>query len=225
MLRAKPDRLKTALIVLTAAALALGILTYFVIFFPSGSYSPVVVRQGPGTTSFGNIPTSTASSSLGFSSSTASSAFPSIPTGGTAETVPPGTYASEYSAPYPVSWDAGHEHFSVTGASLQGNQLILSLAIQMGNVPECVPLDLRFVADEAGTMKTPDSPPNGAFTFPDTQTCNGTPGATYSQSLVWTVDPSAPSYLFTTGGSSNVFFLAATSSPNGISVSLPSHSG
>ncbi len=213
--------MKTAFIVLAAAALALSVITYFVVFFPSGSYAPVLVRQGGSgaTTSFGNFSALTSTTSMVSSTPGANAATSTPPA------APSGTYATEYAAPYPVSWDEGHERFSVTGASLQGNQFTLDLAIQMGNTSECVPLNIRFVADEAGTMKLPDSPPNGAFIFPDTQSCNGTPGATYSRSLAWTVDPALPSFLFTTGGAANVYFLAATTTPNGMSVTFPPSSG
>ena len=229
MLRESTDRLNTVLVVLISAALALGILTYFVIFLPSSSYLPVIIKPDQGTTSFGTFATSTPTSSLGFSStSIASSVFPGgvpIASGTSTPSNPTGTYSSEYTAPYPVSWSEGNEQFSVIGASLQGNQFTLNLAIQMGNLPECVPLNVRLIADEMGTMKTPDSPPNTAFVFPDTQNCDGTPGATYSEPLIFTVDPLAPSYLFTTGGASNIYFTAATSTGNSIDVSLPSHSG
>lgn len=201
----KTDWIKTSLIVLSAAALALGILTAFVVFYPTGSYQPVVV-QSTGTVSFSNLPSSTASSTS--ASSTTPMSTPTVP----------GGFASNYASPYPVTWIEGHETFSITGASSQGNQLTLSLTIQVGNVSECVPINLRLVADEFGTLKAPDSP--------DTQNCNGTPGATYSQSVVFAIDSSTTApFLFTTGGTSNIFFNVATSTTGGVDIALPSHSG
>lgn len=200
-----------ALIILSATALALCILTIIIVFYPTGSYQPVIV-QGPTTASFSNLPTSTASSTVNVSTT------PTI--------LPPGSFSSEYPAPYPVAWTEGHENFSVTGATLQGNQLTFSLAIKMSNVSECVPVNLRLVADESGTLMPPSSPTGGTFTFPDTQNCGGTPGATYSQSVTFTVAPSvvAP-FLFTSGGASNVFFTVATNTANRLDIVLPGNAG
>ncbi len=211
----KTERLKMALIILSAAALALCVLTIIIVFYPTGSYQAVVV-QGPSAASFSNLPSSTAAAATS-SSGNASN---------TVATVPPGTFASDYSAPYPATWTEGRENFAITGAALQGNQLTLSLAIKMGTAAECVPVNLRLVADESGTLAPPNSPASGTFTFPDTQSCNGTPGATYSQSITFTIAPSAaPPYLFTTSGTSNVFFTVATNTANGLDIVLPGNSG
>lgn len=220
MKRAKTGRLKMALIVLSAVALALGILTAFVVFVPTGSYQPVIV-QGPGTVSFSNFPSSTASSAAAAPSSSINVAS----TTPTSTIQIPGTFASEYSSPYPVTWTEGGESFSITGASFQGNQMTFSLAIVMGSVSECVPVNLRLVADESGTLEPPNSPAGGTFTFPDTQTCAGTPGATYSQSVTFPIGPSiATPFLVTTGGASNIFFNVATDTSGGVDTTLPSNS-
>ncbi len=88
------------------------------------------------------------------------------------------------------------------------------------------PGNLRLVADESGTLKAPDSPASGTFTFPDTKNCNGHSGLTYSEPVTFTIDSSIASpYLFTTGGASNIFFNVATNSVGGVDVALPSHSG
>lgn len=95
----------------------------------------------------------------------------------------------------------------------------------MGSVPECVPLGLRLVVDEAGTLRAPVVPSNAVFNFPDTQSCAGTPGAAYSQSVIFDMSGAAAPFLLTTGGTTNIFFQVATTSPNGIEVVLPSRSG
>ncbi len=202
------------LVVLSAAALALAVLAGFIVFYPTGSYQPVVVQNHGATSSAAVLlPSSTA-----LSTSTTSQT-PVLPA-----TV--GGFSSEYSSPYPVQWSEGGESFSITGAALQNNQLALSLAIKMGIVSECVPVNLRLVADEFGTLRPPSAPPASTFTFPDTQSCNGTPGATYSESAVFSIDPSIFSpFLLTTGGASNVFFSVATDTAGGVDVTLPSHSG
>lgn len=152
----KSGRLKTILIVLSAAALALVVLTAFVVFYPSGSYAPVVV-QNEGAT-FSNLSSSTVSSttSLFIPSSTALSST----------TTTAAEFSSDYSAPYPVAWKEGGEQFSVISAALQEGQLTITLAIQMGAVSECVPVNMRLVTDESGTLAPPISPATSAFVFP-----------------------------------------------------------
>lgn len=199
------------LIVLSAAALALGVLTIFVVFYPSGSYRPVVL-QGPGTVSFSNFPSSIASSTPP----------------GTATTTPAATdtFASRYAPPYPVTWTEGRETFSITGAAFQGNELTLTIGIKMSDASECVPVTLRLIADEFGAQQPPTAPSGSTFIFSDTQNCAGTPGATYSEPVTFTIDPSiATPFLLTTGGVSNVLFNVATSSRGGVDIALPSKSG
>lgn len=223
------DRLKTALVVLWAAALALLVLTIIVVFYPPGAPGAV---PSPIATSSVNIPsaasgtTSGATSTNGFASTTP----PGIGAGGAGVTstvvaTAPGQFASEYSAPYPVNWQEGGAQFSLTGASLQGSELALTLAIQIGAAPTCVPADLRLVADEAGTLRAPDAPAGGAFTFPDTQSCNGTPGAVYSASVSFNVGGIAAPFLLTTGGSANQYFFAATTTAGGVDITLPGTQG
>lgn len=195
--------MKTALIILSAVAVVLGTITFFVVFYPTGSYAPVAVRNP-------NPPTSLASS-------TSTSTATSTPTGD--------VFASDYPPPYPVAWTEGHETFSITGADLRKNVLRLTLAIQMGNVPECVPLSLQLITDETGAFKAPDSPVNAVFAFPDTQSCNGRPGAAYSEPVAFSVDPASAPFTLTTGGTANIFFQVATTSAGGVEITLPSQSG
>ena len=219
----KSGRLKTILIVLSSVALALVVLTAFVVFYPSGSYAPVVVQHENEGATFSNLPSSTPSSTLFIPSSTAPSSTTTTPTG--AELAAAAKFSSDYSAPYPVAWKEGNEQFSLIGAALQGDELTLTLAIQMGTVSECVPVAVRLVTDESGTLAPPVSPASSTFIFPDTQSCDGTPGATYSEPLTFTVDNVPTPFLVTTGGTSNVFFMVATDTNGGVDATLPGTSG
>ncbi len=225
------ERLKAVLIVLSGAALALGILAAFVVFYPAGSYQPFTITNNsiilPNPPA-GVSASSTASTTASSTATPTSSPTATIPTvSGTAFTnIPAGEFSSNYTYPYPLSWSEGHTTFSVTAASLANDELTLSLSITMGSTPDCVPVNVRLVADESGTLQPPDLPQGSTFVFPDTQSCNGTPGETYSESLLFTIPSSlAAPYFFTTGGASNTFFQVATTSPNGITITLPPTSG
>jgi hypothetical protein len=123
-----------------------------------------------------------------------------------------------------MNWNEGQNDYSVTGASLDGDQLTLALKIQIGNVGGCIPIDLRLVTDESGDVV---APAQAQFVFPDTGSCNGTPNKAYdSQLLVFTTAPNTPvPFLFTTGGTSNQFFQISTTTDNGIQIDLPATSG
>src|SRR5258708_35345619 len=162
--------MKTALIVLSVAAVVLGVFTYFIVFYPSGSYQPVIIK-GPGGTSTSTIATSTLSTSSISSSS------------GT------GNFASGYSSPYPLVWAEGSASLTITAASLQGNNLTLNVTIRPSDGSRCVTPTLRWVADESGALKPPDS-----------QSCDNGSGPTYTESLTFMVDPTLAPLLFTTRG-------------------------
>jgi hypothetical protein len=131
-------------------------------------------------------------------------------------------YASDYSQS-PMTWAEGDETLSVTGATLSGSQFTLKLTIQMGSVAECVPMNLRLVADENGDLVAPLTT---QFAFPDSGTCQGTPGAMYSdQEIVFAVDPNSLPLVFTTGGTSNKFFELSTTPQGGITIAPPPTSG
>ncbi|HUZ92990.1 MAG TPA: hypothetical protein VNG29_03280 [Candidatus Paceibacterota bacterium] len=154
-----------------------------------------------------------------------------LPGGSSSDTAPslaangsganPGVFQSSFDTP-PVRWSQGNDNFSITGASLDGNELTLLLTVQPGGAAHCIPISLRYVTDESGDLAPPDTQD---FTFPDSGNCQGSPAATYTdQAVVFTVNPPAP-FLFTTYGSSNTFFLVATTTNNGVSVELPGTSG
>lgn len=207
--------LKNLLITLTSIAVVLGLITFYVVFYANtGTY---VVNSDTSTnnvfsSSTANLASSTASSTSSLASSSASSSI------GTAA----GQFTSNYSTP-PITWTQGNEAMSVTNATLSGTQLTLELQIIMGSVAECVPLNLKLVADEKGTLAPPVTT---QFTFPDSGTCAGTPGETYSdQQVIFSVDPSALPLILTTGGTPNTLLEINTTSTNGLIIELPPSAG
>lgn len=209
--------LRTVLIFLGTLAVILGIFAYFAVFGnPSGTYT--ITPMG------GNSDTSTTGPTFAVSTSSASSTLGGIglgsstsPTAGLSTT----TFASSYSVP-PVSWTAGQSNVAVTGASLSGNQLTLTFTVALGASPECVPLDLRLVADEEGDL----NPPNpAAFSFPDSGNCNGAANETYTnQTTSFIVDPTAFPLLFNAQDAAKTFFEISTTTTNGIQIQLPGSS-
>ena len=212
--------MKRALIILASVAVLLGIVTFFVVFYSGGTY--VVSSPLPSNSSFvsSTAELAQASSTTGSSTSTASSTL-----NGNASSTSSSTfqeYASSYSVP-PITWIEGNETLGITSATLSGSQLTLGISVAMGAVSECVPMNVRLVADENGDL-TP--PLTTQFSFPDSGTCVGTPGATYSdQEIVFTVDPTTLPLLLTTGGTSNSYFEVATDTTGGLDITPPPTSG
>ena len=173
-----------------------------------------------------SVALATAASSTA-SSSTQSSTIPTststvlsgTPTGNPAQSI----YSTDYAIPYPVTWTEGDASISVMGAALQGNQLVLKLAVAVGNTTQCIPLNIRMLLDEQGNLAAPITP---QFTFPESGACEGAPGATYTdQQAVFDVDPTAFPLFFTTGGASNIFFQISTTTYGGLNVNIPQTSG
>jgi hypothetical protein len=204
--------LKTTLITLSCIAGLLIIITFYVVFYAGGGTYVISANLGSNagifatstngaTTPAGGAASSTTSSTLALASSSASSTATSI------------------AAPA-VTWTQGNEALSVINASAAGSQLTLGVQVTMDSVAECVPLTLRMIADEQGDLSPPITP---QFTFPDTGTCTGTPGETYSaQPIVFTLpDPATFPIVLTTGGAANVLF-EVTQNPDGsLNVQLP----
>lgn len=208
--------LKNVLITLASLAVLLGIITFYVVFYGSGGTyvvnSPLGSSTGNSSSSTLPVSTSTASSTLGGASSSASSSL-----SGNSSTI------ITQSGEAPITWQEGNEMMSVTGAQLSGTQLTLNVQVQMGSVAECVPMNVRLVTDENGDLAAPIT---SQFAFPDTGTCNGTPGETYGdQEVIFTVaNPTAFPFVLTSGGSSNLIF-EVTTDPNGnLIVELPPES-
>jgi hypothetical protein len=79
---------------------------------------------------------------------------------------------------------------------------------------------MRLVADEQGNLSPPIT---SQLTFPDTGTCTGTAGETYSaQPIVFDLaSPDAFPIVLTTGGTANTLFEVAQNSDGSLSVQLP----
>jgi hypothetical protein len=204
-----------ALVILLAIAIVLGVVAFFAVFSPgtyvTGSSSPT---SASGTLSFSGLAneSGTPSSSDG-TNSTSTNVFAN-------GTTTPGIFATTYSYPYVESWTEGQNDFSITGAAFDGSQLTLGVKVQVGNVGGCIPVNMGLVTDESGDLQ---SAIQSNFTFPDTNSCNGTPNATYqNQELTFVIASKTPTpWLFTTGGTSNQFFQISTTTNNGLQIQLP----
>ncbi len=206
--------LNRALVILLAAAIVLGAIASFIVFYGGGTY--IVSSPLPTSTVSFNASTS-ASSTL--ASSTATS---TLANGSTTASTTLANYSATYATP-PVSWTEGYDTLSITGATLSGSQLTLDVNIQMGAIAECVPLNIKFITDEMGDT---EGPLNAAFTFGENGTCIGAPGASYpNQQVTFNVDPTSMPLSFTTGGSSNKYFELSTTASGGIMISLPPTQG
>lgn len=206
--------LKTILITTSCVAVVFCLITFYVVFYGGSGTYVVSSSLGPNAGIFATstaptntTPSSTASSTLVFASSSIDSST-SSPT--------------QIGAPA-VTWIEGGETLSATGATLSGTQLTLEVQVAMGSAGECVPLNLRMIADEQGDLSPPIT---SQFTFPDTGTCNGTAGETYSaQPIVFTLSsPVAFPIIFTTGGTANILFEVAQNADGSLTVQLPPNS-
>jgi hypothetical protein len=210
------EGMKTTLIFLVSLAVILAIFAYFAVFGPpTGSYAVSPIGNSSDT--------QIVSSSL-LGEITSTSSILSMATGTTmnAGVSSSATFGSSFATPA-LAWPEGQSKIEITAASLEGSQMTLMLTVQIGASPECVPLNIRLVADEEGDL----NPPNPAsFSFPDSGNCNGTPNQTYAnQTAIFTVDPTMLPFLFTTGGISNIFFEVVTTTNNGLNIILPGTSG
>jgi hypothetical protein len=212
--------LKNVLITLSIVAGVLVLITFYVVFYSGGGTYVISSLSGPEAEIFS---TSTASTStLGIPTSTASST-PSSTLGGLpplASSTPSSTVSSTVINAAPITWNQGNEVLSVTTASITGSQLTLGVQVAMGSVAECVPLDIRLIADEEGDLSPPIT---SQFSFPDTGTCNGTPGETYSAQPIVFILPTTGTFpiVFTTGGSANMFFEVAQDPDGTLTLQLP----
>ena len=208
--------MKTALIFLGSLAVVLGIFAYVAVFgAPTGTYT-VTSSMGATNTPSGASSTVFASSSLGFASSTIGGSSTGTASG------TPTAYGNSFAAS-PFSWTEASSDISITAASLEGNQLTFTFAVQIGPAPQCIPLNLRLVADEEGDL----DPPNPvSFTFPDSGNCNGSANELYqNQTTSFTVDPTAFPLLFTTNQNNGTFFELSTTTNDGLQISIPGTSG
>jgi len=212
--------LKTTLIALSCIAGVLIIITFYVVFYGGGGTYVVSSALGPNGGIFGAgnaSTTTTASSSTAAASSTLAEASSS------ASSTASSSLSSTQIGAGTITWTQGNERLSITDAMLSGSQLTLDVQVTMGSVGECVPLNLRLIADEQGDLSPPIT---SQFTFPDTGTCNGTPGEIYSaQPIVFTLStPGIFPILLTTGGTANTLFEIVQNSDGSLSVQLPGQS-
>jgi hypothetical protein len=210
--------LKTTLITLSCIAGLLIIITFYVVFYSGGGTYVVSSNLGSDAGIFATSTIGTAVPAGGAASSTTSSTLALASSSGDSDTS--SSLSSAPSGVSSVTWTQEHETLSVINASVSGSQLTLGVQVTMDSVAECVPLTLRMIADEQGDLSPPIT---SQFTFPDTGTCNGTPGETYSaQPIVFTLnDPTTFPILLTTGGTANVLFEITQNSDDSLSVQLP----
>jgi len=206
--------LKTVLVTLSIMAGLLIIVTFYVVFYSGGG--TYVVSSGTGTDG-GIFSTSTPPPTP---SSTIGSIPSSTPVTASSTPSPSSSVAATEIGQAPIVWTQGNETLSVTNGTLSGSQLTLGVQVKMGSVAECVPLNLRLIADEAGDLSPPITP---QFTFPDSGTCNGTAGETYSaQPIVFTLaDPGTFPIVLTTGGTANILFEVDQNPDGSLIVQLP----
>ena len=208
--------MKAALIVLCSLAVILGVVAYFAVFSGTQVIEPVASSDnGSTSTQIFQNPTTTSST---ISSSTSGQVITNAPTSTIFQTL--------FSAPYPATWTEGQPQFAITGATLQGNQLTLILNIQTGSSTECVPVNMRLITDEQGDMAAPSVPGSPNFLLGSDGTCAGSPGTVYpNEPVTFEVDPTQMPFLFTTGGVSNMYFEVATTSDNGLQITVPQNTG
>lgn len=210
--------LKIILITLSCIAGVLFIITLYVVFYGGGGTYVVSSTLGPDAAIFSSSTTSTVPFASGTASGTVSSTLAFASSTTSSSTGTGGTLSAAGAAP--ITWTQGNETMSITDASISGVQLTLDVQVAMGPVGECVPLNLRLIADEQGDLSPPVTP---QFTFPDTGTCNGTPGETYSaQPIVFTLtNPGVFPIVLTTGGTANVLFEVIQNPDGSLTVQLP----
>jgi hypothetical protein len=215
--------LKTVLITISIIAGILVVITFYVVFYSGGGTYVVSSDLSGNSGIFSTSSPNPASSTSAFASSTPTSTL-AFGTSTASSTNASGTTFSTNGETPNVTWTEGNETMSVTNAMISGTQLTLGIQVVMGSVSECVPLNLRLIADEEGDLSPPIT---SQFTFPDTGTCNGTPGETYSaQPVVFSLtDPGVFPIILTTGGTANTLFEVNQNSDGSLSVQLPPQSG
>lgn len=202
--------------ILACVALVLGVEAYIVIF---GTGTEVIQPQNAG------VSASSSQIAFVFPSSTAPSVSGGVASSSASSSLMSATFSSVFSSPYPVAWAEGQSSFAISGATLTGDQLTVMVNVTVGDIPQCVPINVRLISDEEGDMAAPSSPTQTNFLL-STSTCEGTPNTLYSaEPLVFTVDPANMPFLFLTGGTSNIYFEIATTTNGGLDVSIPQQTG
>lgn len=212
--------MKFTLITLASLAVVLGIITYFSLFFGPQIVQPNQIAQNSQAAQ--NSPQSTSTAS---STATSSAFLGGGGAGSTTDTSSPQVYQTTLTAPYPITWTEGQPQLAIMGATLQDDQLVLNVNIQMGAVAQCVPINLRLITDEQGNMLAPNAPATQNFPLAPDGTCQGNPQSAYSENVTFTVNTANTPFLFSTGDPANAFFEIATTSAGGLQVIVPQKNG
>ncbi len=218
--------MKLAFIVLISLAVVLGFITYFALFSGPQYVQPAETAQNTQVAPISIQPaaSTTSSSMSAFIGGTSSNVGASGIGIDNASASP--VYQTMFSAPYPITWSEGEPQLSIMGATLQANQLILSVNIQMGQTAQCVPVNLRLITDEEGDMQAPDAPASPNFPLAPDGTCQGDSETAYSESVTFTINASTSMpFLLSTGDPANGFFEIATTTGNGLQVDVPQKNG
>ncbi len=210
--------LKKILIVFASIAAILGVAAIFVVF-----YNPnISVIPGNTTSSslFSVMKNNVSSTIKGIGNAFSGNQSSTTATENQSTTAAITQFSNTYAWPYPLQWTEGESTLVITSAAIQENKLTLGVVVHIGNTSECVPANIGLVIDESGNLGTPTP---SQFSFPDTNSCNGTANMTYDPQIIsFTLDNTiTPPLLLTTGGASNIFFEIATTTSGGINISLP----
>ncbi len=117
-----------------------------------------------------------------------------------------------------VSWKEGDATISVQKGTLEGEKLTLFLKVKSVK-SRCIPLNLRQIADEMGTLKAPTT---ATFTYSEKNDCTAKANTTYeNQPVIFMVNPKDPSYLFYTQGTANLYFEVSTTTNKGLKIEVP----
>jgi hypothetical protein len=210
--------MKTALIILASIAIVLGVVSYFVVFSGSPIILPTATTGNQSSTQVALVASSSPSSSSAFADGSSATAISSA--------ISTTTFQTVFAIPYPVVWSEGQTQFAITEASLTGNNLTLAVNVQTGSSTECIPVDLRLIIDEQGDMEAPSTPASPNFLLDNDTDCTPSPNTAYqNQPVTFAVDPTAAPYLFTTGDASSIYFEIATTTNDGLTVTIPQQSG
>ena len=220
--------MKFTLITLASVAGVLAIITYFALFSGPQIIQPNQTSQNSQATQTSTQATSSVNSQATSSAFLGGGGLNSAGAGGTGAASASSSqqvYQTTFSAPYPITWSQGQPQLAIMGATLQADQLILSINIQMGNTAQCVPVNLRLITDEQGDMLAPSAPAAPNFPLAPDGTCQGDAETAYNESVTFTVNLSNTPFLFSTGDPANGFFEIATTTANGLQVTVPQKNG
>ena len=101
--------------------------------------------------------------------------------------------------------------------------LTLAVKVAAENAPECVRVNFRRLLNEEGDLMAPNT---RSFSFVDGSGCIPKAGGIYiDQQVTFVVPESEREFTLTTGGQSNVFFVASVKDDGTLTVEIPSQEG